>query len=85
MPVFTDNSTSVEADPAWAAENNASWIIALATIFQMVALATVALRLYCRAWVLRTAGKDDWVMLSSAVSIFLTSTEITLLSAYVLT
>ena len=64
------STTDVDApiDPAWAAESNAPRIIAITTVFHVLALISVGLRLYVRLGMVKAAGRDDWTMVASAVS-----------------
>ncbi|RNJ58055.1 hypothetical protein D7B24_005200 [Verticillium nonalfalfae] len=54
-------------DPARAAESNTARIVSIVTVFHVLALTTIALRIYARVWVIRSPGADDWVMLLCAV------------------
>lgn len=54
-------------DPARAAESNTALLLSVLTVFHVIALTFVALRVYARAFVIRTFGKDDVFMVLSAV------------------
>jgi hypothetical protein len=54
-------------DPARAAESNTATLITVLTIFHAIALVFVSLRVYARAFVIKTFGKDDIFMVLSAV------------------
>ncbi|KAL2266771.1 hypothetical protein VTJ83DRAFT_6123 [Remersonia thermophila] len=54
-------------DPAKAGESNTAWIMAVLTIFHVLALAFVGLRVYARAIIIKTFGKDDVLMVLSAL------------------
>jgi hypothetical protein len=43
-------------------------VIACAVVMIVLAAAIVGLRTYCRAYVLRKMGKDDWVIIVGLVS-----------------
>lgn len=62
--------SQVPIDPARAAESNTARIVSIVTVFHVIALTTIALRIYARVWVIRNPGADDWVMLLCAVSSF---------------
>ncbi|KAI1850769.1 hypothetical protein JX265_004480 [Neoarthrinium moseri] len=49
-------------DPAYAAESNTTWIVTVVTIFHVIALSCVALRVYARAFVIKKPGWDDLMM-----------------------
>jgi len=50
-------------DPAYAAESNTVTLMAVITVFQVLSLIFVALRMYARFFVVKSAGKDDYAML----------------------
>lgn len=54
-------------DPAYAAESNTAQILAVVTVFHVLALTFVSLRVYARAFVIKTFGRDDVCMVLSAV------------------
>ncbi|KAK7431940.1 hypothetical protein QQZ08_001559 [Neonectria magnoliae] len=54
-------------DPVWAAESNVPRIIAITTVFHVLALICVGLRLYVRLGMVKAAGRDDWTMVGSAL------------------
>ncbi|KXX76976.1 hypothetical protein MMYC01_207139 [Madurella mycetomatis] len=54
-------------DPARAAESNTALLLSVLTVFHVIALTFVALRVYARAFVIRTFGKDDVFMVLSAL------------------
>ena len=56
-----------QIDPARAAESNTGMILGVLTVFHAIALVSVALRVYARAVVIKTFGKDDIFMVLSAV------------------
>ncbi|EGY17045.1 uncharacterized protein VDAG_08209 [Verticillium dahliae VdLs.17] len=58
--------SQVPIDPARAAESNTARIVSIVTVFHVIALTTIALRIYARVWVIRNPGADDWVMLLCA-------------------
>ncbi|KAF3356324.1 hypothetical protein VdG1_06418 [Verticillium dahliae VDG1] len=58
--------SQVPIDPAGAAESNTARIVSIVTVFHVIALTTIALRIYARVWVIRNPGADDWVMLLCA-------------------
>lgn len=63
------NGTAADfIDPAWAAESNTARILAVVTVFHVLALISVGLRVYARVWVIRAAGWDDLMIILSAVS-----------------
>ncbi|KPM34582.1 hypothetical protein AK830_g11994 [Neonectria ditissima] len=63
------STTDVDApiDPAWAAESNVPRIISVTTVFHVLALTSVGLRLYVRLGMVKAAGRDDWTMVASAI------------------
>ncbi|TID03810.1 hypothetical protein CH35J_001880 [Colletotrichum higginsianum] len=62
------NGTAADfIDPAWAAESNTARILAVVTVFHVLALISVGLRVYARVWVIRAAGWDDLMIILSAV------------------
>ncbi|KAL1837291.1 hypothetical protein VTJ49DRAFT_4057 [Mycothermus thermophilus] len=54
-------------DPSKAGESNTEWIMAVLTIFHLLALTFVGLRVYARAVIIKTFGKDDILMVLSAL------------------
>lgn len=60
-------SGAVEIDPVRAAESNTATLLAVLTVFHAIALVFVCLRIYARAFVIKTFGKDDVFMVLSAV------------------
>jgi hypothetical protein len=56
-----------DIDPVRAAESNTEMILGVLTVFHVIALTFVALRVYARAIVMKTFGKDDICMVLSAV------------------
>jgi hypothetical protein len=54
-------------DPVRAAESNTAMIVTVMTVFHAIALVFVALRVYARAFVIKTFGTDDVFMVLSAV------------------
>lgn len=68
---ITSASNSTAAlDPTYANESHTARFLAITTIIHVLALTFVALRLYCRIWLLKTPGKDDWFILGSVASFF---------------
>jgi hypothetical protein len=63
----TPGGPKPEIDPVRAAESNTAMILGVLTVFHVIALAFVALRVYARAVVIKTFGKDDICMVLSAV------------------
>ena len=59
----------VDIDPEYAAESNTARIIAVVTIFHVLALTSLGARLWARIGVVRSPGWDDWVMILAAVRI----------------
>jgi hypothetical protein len=55
-------------DSAWAAESNLARILATTGAIHLLALISVGLRLYARIGILRSPGRDDVVIVLSAVS-----------------
>ncbi|KAK4243124.1 hypothetical protein C7999DRAFT_18479 [Corynascus novoguineensis] len=49
----------IEIDPARAAESNTATILGVLTVFHAIALIFVSLRVYARAFVIKTFGTDD--------------------------
>ncbi|KAK4117814.1 hypothetical protein N656DRAFT_62873 [Canariomyces notabilis] len=49
-------------DPEYAAESNATKLMAVITLFQLLSLITVVLRVYCRVVLVKSPGIDDLVM-----------------------
>ena len=60
-------ATTTTIDPARAAESNTATLVSVLTIFHGLALVFVSLRVYARAFVIKTFGKDDVFMVLSAV------------------
>lgn len=54
-------------DPKWAAENNLTRVLVLTGVFHVSALICVGLRLFVRLGLLRSLGKDDFVIVLAAV------------------
>ncbi|KAK1702429.1 uncharacterized protein BDZ83DRAFT_725205 [Colletotrichum acutatum] len=63
----TNGTAPTPLDPAWAAESNTARIIAIVTVFHLLAQLSVALRIYARIWVIKAPGWDDAVMVLSAL------------------
>ncbi len=63
-----DTSAPPPVDPARAAENNTSRILAVSAVVHFTALTILALRLYTRAFVVRAFGSHDIAMTLAAVS-----------------
>jgi len=63
-------SAQPDLDPSWVAESNLPRILAVTGIFNLLALISVGLRLYARIGLLRTTGRDDFMMVLAVVSIF---------------
>ncbi|KAL0934006.1 uncharacterized protein CTRU02_210805 [Colletotrichum truncatum] len=62
------NATATQPlDPEWAAESNTERIMAVVTIFHVLAMTSVCLRLYARIWMIKAPGWDDWVMCLCAI------------------
>jgi len=61
------NHTEPVMDPARLADNTTTQTVAILTLFHVVALIFVALRMYARAWVIKAFGKDDTIMGLAAV------------------
>lgn len=57
----------IEIDPARAAESNTATILGVLTVFHIIALIFVTLRVYARAFVIKTFGTDDVFIVLSAV------------------
>jgi hypothetical protein len=55
-------------DPEYAAESNATKLMAVITLFQVLSLITVVLRVYCRVVLVKSPGIDDLVMVLGLVS-----------------
>ncbi|KXH29034.1 hypothetical protein CSIM01_02103 [Colletotrichum simmondsii] len=55
----TNGTVPTPLNPAWAAESNTARIIAVVTVFHLLAQLSVALRLYARVWVIKAPGWDD--------------------------
>ncbi|KAL2163203.1 hypothetical protein VTH06DRAFT_5259 [Thermothelomyces fergusii] len=56
-----------EIDPARAAESNTAMILSVMTVFHVIALTFVGLRVYARAVVIKTFGTDDVFIVLSAL------------------
>ncbi|KAL2151051.1 hypothetical protein VTH82DRAFT_6149 [Thermothelomyces myriococcoides] len=54
-------------DPARAAESNTGMILGVLTVFHAIALIFVGLRIYARAVIIKTFGKDDVFIVLSAL------------------
>ena len=63
-------SAQPNLDPSWVAESNLPQILAVTGVFNLLALISVGLRLYARIGLLRTPGRDDFMMVLAVVSIF---------------
>lgn len=61
------STTTTTIDPARAAESNTATLVSVLTIFHFLALVFVSLRVYARAIVIKTFGRDDVFMVLSAV------------------
>ncbi|GKT88584.1 integral membrane protein [Colletotrichum tofieldiae] len=62
------NGTAAEPlDPEWAAESNTARILAVVTIFHVLALLFVGLRMYARVFVVKAQGWDDLMIVLSAL------------------
>ncbi|KAI0134226.1 hypothetical protein BJ170DRAFT_690509 [Xylariales sp. AK1849] len=55
-------TSSIPPDPAYVAESNTTRIIAVVTVFHVLALVSIGLRMYARIYVIRAPGWDDAVM-----------------------
>lgn len=55
------------ASPELDAQSNWPLIIGVCTGLTTLMTITVGLRIYVRAWMIKSMGTDDWVMLSSCV------------------
>ncbi len=60
-------ATPTKIDPVRAAESNTAMLVAVLTVFHVLALVFVSLRVYARAVIIKTFGKDDIFMVLSAV------------------
>lgn len=54
-------------DPARAAESNTATLLSVLTIFHAIAILFVSLRVYARAFVIKTFGIDDVFIVLSGV------------------
>jgi hypothetical protein len=63
-------SPQADLDPEWAAQSNLLRFLVLTGIFNILALISVVLRLYARIGILRTPGRDDFVIVLAAVSAY---------------
>ena len=54
-------------DPETAAESDTALILAVVTVLHVVALVFVGLRIYARAWIIRSFERDDAVVACAAV------------------
>ncbi|OLN91607.1 hypothetical protein CCHL11_06613 [Colletotrichum chlorophyti] len=63
----TPGTAAAPLDPEWAAESNTARIMAIVTIFHVLALIFVVLRIYARVRVIKAPGWDDWVIVLSAI------------------
>ncbi|KAK3358804.1 hypothetical protein B0T25DRAFT_620651 [Lasiosphaeria hispida] len=62
------NATApVVIDPVRAAESNTAQLLSVLTVFHIVALIFVSLRIYVRVFVIKTSGKDDVCMVLAAL------------------
>ncbi|KAL2168161.1 hypothetical protein VTG60DRAFT_329 [Thermothelomyces hinnuleus] len=59
--------SATEIDPARAAESYTGMIMGDLTVFHVIALIVVGLRVYARAFVIKTFGKDDVFIVLSAL------------------
>ncbi|KAK4236380.1 hypothetical protein C8A03DRAFT_16974 [Achaetomium macrosporum] len=64
---MSSGTASKTIDPDRAAESNTATILAVVTVFHAIALVFVSLRVYARAFVIKTFGKDDGFMVLSAL------------------
>lgn len=55
-------------DPARADESNLGWILGVNIAFHVLALVFVALRVYTRLFIVKTFGKDDFLLLIATVN-----------------
>ncbi|KAK1471827.1 hypothetical protein CTAM01_16427 [Colletotrichum tamarilloi] len=63
----TNGTAPAPFNPAWAAESNTARIIAVVTVFHLLAQLSVTLRIYARIRVIKAPGWDDTVMVLSAI------------------
>ncbi|KAK1454354.1 hypothetical protein CCUS01_10471 [Colletotrichum cuscutae] len=63
----TKGTAPAPFNPTWAAESNTARIIAVVTVFHLLAQLSVTLRIYARIWVIKAPGWDDTVMVLSAI------------------
>lgn len=68
--VMTAPSSQADLDPQWAAQSNLTRFLALTGVFHILALISVGLRLYARIGLLKTPGRDDYVIVLAAVSTY---------------
>ena len=61
-------SSGKPVDPTRAAESNLCWILGVTAAFHGLALILVGLRVYIRLAIVRSFGKDDAMIVMSAVS-----------------
>lgn len=66
--VMTAPSSQADLDPQWAAQSNLTRFLALTGVFHILALISVGLRLYARICLLKTPGRDDYVIVLAVVS-----------------
>lgn len=66
--VMTAPSSQADLDPQWAAQSNLTRFLALTGVFHILALISVGLRLYARIGLLKTPGRDDYVIVLAVVS-----------------
>ncbi|KAJ4291258.1 hypothetical protein N0V88_006259 [Collariella sp. IMI 366227] len=66
MATPTPTAAPKPLDPAYVAESNTVMIVTVVTIFHFLALIFVSLRIYARAVVIKTFGRDDICMVLSA-------------------
>lgn len=63
----TDPKHSI--DPDRARESNTEWILGVTGTLYVIAAIFASLRLYTRAFLAKTIGRDDYVLVASVVSI----------------
>ena len=62
------NSPAPPPDPALAKETHLPQILAVQTVVLFLAVSCVVLRLYVRAFMIKSVGADDWTMTGAMVS-----------------
>ena len=67
--VMASPSVQPMLDPNWVAETNLARSLAVTGIFNILALTSVSIHLYARIGLLRTPGRDDFMMVLAIVSI----------------